>query len=297
MKIFITGSNGMLGSEICEQLIKTDLAIFASGRGENRLSQGEVNNNYSYINLDITDEEAVKEEIRKIAPNYIIQCAAMTQVDDCETNKRECLRINVDGTKNILTIAEELNCRFIYISTDFVFDGNDGPYTESNEPKPINFYGESKLLAEELVMQSEVPWTIVRTVLLYGKTDKINRSNFIYWVRDNLQNGKQIKVVNDQIRTPTFIPDLATGIISIMEKLAVGIYHISGEEVMTPYYLALKVADLLMLNKELIVPVDSTTFSQPGKRPLKTGFIIEKAQKHLGFTPTPIDAALSQIFI
>jgi dTDP-4-dehydrorhamnose reductase len=226
MKIFITGSNGMLGTEICEQLAKTELIIYASGRGENRVVLENPFSNFHYINLDITDAAKTREAILNLGPNYIIHCAAMTQVDDCEINKSECLRINVDGTKNVLSVAEEINCRFIYVSTDFVFDGNDGPYTEFAEPKPVNFYGESKLLAEELVMQSDIPWTIVRTVLLFGKTDKINRSNFIYWVRDNLHNQKQIKVVQDQIRTPTFIPDLAKGIISIIEKLAVGVYHI-----------------------------------------------------------------------
>lgn len=296
MKVIVTGSNGMLGSEICLQLLESEAMIYAIGRGENRLRSFEEHPNFHYFNIDITDKMAVWQCIEKINPDVVIHAAALTQVDDCELNKTICLSINVDRTKNLLNAVEELNCRFIYISTDFVFSGEGGPYSELDECRPVNFYGQSKLLAEELVMQSDLPWTIVRTVLLYGKTEKINRSNFVYWVRDSLVAGKSIKVVNDQVRTPTYIPDLAKGIRSIIERSAEGIFHISGCETLTPYQLAIKVAHVLKLDTRLIKAVDSTNFNQPGRRPLKTGFIIEKAAKYLGFTPTCVDDALSQIF-
>lgn len=296
MKILITGSNGMLGSELCEQLIEMKLDVYATSLGENRITFLESCPNFHFIELDITDSIATRYIIESTMPDVIIHAAAMTQVDDCELNKTKCLSINVEGTKNILHVAEDLNCRFIYISTDFVFSGDDGPYSEGDEAKPVNFYGQSKLLAEELVSQSDAAWSIVRTVLLYGKTEKINRSNFIYWVRDNLQANKPIQVVNDQIRTPTYIPDLVKGIITIAERSIEGVFHLSGNEIITPYQLALKVANKLDLNPTLIQEVDSSTFSQPGKRPLKTGFYIDKARQKLGFIPTSIDNALSQIF-
>ncbi len=296
MKILLTGANGMLGSAITEQLSKTNHTLLATGKGELRHNHLIFNEKSNYASLDITDQIRAKHLFDSFKPDAIIHSAAMTQVDDCELNKDQCYSINTASTMSLISLAKEVNAAFHFISTDFVFSGDDGPYVESDQIGPVNYYGETKELAEQYLIQSGLSWSIIRTVLLYGKTDQIKRSNFIYWVRDSLVESKPIKVVNDQIRTPTYIPDLAKGIIKAVEGQAKGIYHISGDEIMTPYQMAIEVARFLKLDEQLITPVDATTFTQPGKRPQRTGFYIKKAIDELGYAPTAFKTALAEIF-
>ena len=296
MKILLTGANGMLGSAITEQLSKTNHTLLATGKGDLRHNHLVFNELSDYTSMDIADRITSKKIINSFKPDAIIHSAAITQVDDCELNRDHCYSINTASTIELISIAKEVDAAFHFISTDFVFSGDDGPYVESDQTGPVNYYGETKELAEQYLIQSGLDWSIIRTVLLYGKTDQIKRSNFIYWVRDNLMESKPIKVVNDQIRTPTYIPDLAKGIIAVVEQEAKGIYHISGDEIMTPYEMAIKVARFLKLDEQLITPVDATTFTQPGIRPQRTGFHIKKAMEELGYMPTAFNTALAEIF-
>lgn len=296
MRILLTGSNGMLGSDLLKKLGETSHDILATGRGEDRTDISISHSNITYKELDILSLEAVVEATDSFKPQLIIHGAAMTQVDECEQNKTTCYATNVTGTDNLIAAADRVQARLMYISTDFVFSGKDGPYKEGDPTAPVNYYGETKELAECHVMESGLDWCIIRTILLYGKADPAKRSNFIYWVKNQLESGKQIKVVNDQIRTPTFIPDLTEGILLAIENHAAGIFHISGEEVMTPYEMAQRIAQYLDLNPSLMTPVDASVFSQAGRRPLKTGFIIDKAKSLLGYKPTRFEDSLKAIF-
>jgi dTDP-4-dehydrorhamnose reductase len=296
MKILITGANGMLGSTLTEQLLKTNHQILATGKGISRCNHLKFNKISRYATLDILNSNDIKDTVAKFQPGAIIHAAAMTQVDDCEQDKELCYSINTTASKQLMAEAQKCGASFYYVSTDFVFSGEDGPYKETDKTGPVNYYGESKLDTEDALKASGINWCIIRTVLLYGKTDHISRSNFIYWVRDNLQAQKPIKVVNDQIRTPTYIQDLAAGIIKAVELQARGIYHISGNDTLTPYEMAIQVADCLNLDKQLISPVDASTFTQVGRRPQKTGFYINKATEDLGYQPTEFKKALKIIF-
>jgi len=286
----------MLGSHLAEKLSQSGHQTWATGKGECRLPSHLLHANFIYQNLDITQKDAVDQTINSVQPDVIVHAAAMTQVDDCEQNMSLSYSVNVDGTRNLLESAEEVNSRFCLISTDFVFSGASGPYSENDPTGAVNYYGQTKELAEQLVMSSRLHWSIARTVLLYGKADPSKRSNFIYWVKQNLEAGKHIKVVNDQIRTPTFIPDLANGIDLMIEKGSRGIFHLSGKDILTPYQMAILIAKHLHLNEALIEPVDASIFTQIGKRPLKTGFVIDKAVNELGYHPTSFKNALSSIF-
>jgi dTDP-4-dehydrorhamnose reductase len=203
--------------------------------------------------------------------------------------------VNVGATRAILKAAQLKKSYFIYISTDFVFDGEEGPYDESAIPNPVNLYGESKLLAEEMVQLSGLHWCIIRTVLVYGNKVPGGRSNFVLWVKDKLEKGEPIKVVNDQIRTPTYVEDLAKGILLAIMKHAKGIYHISGKDTCTPYQLACEIAKLTKKDVDLITPVDASVFPEPAKRPPKTGFIIIKAIKELGYVPHSLNEGLESM--
>ncbi|HUP11663.1 MAG TPA: SDR family oxidoreductase, partial [Niastella sp.] len=248
--------------------------------------------NYTYREMDIANALEVFAVMTQEKPDVVVHAAAMTQVDDCELRPQQCERINVQGTSQVLTDAETFSSHFIYISTDFVFDGEQGNYAEEDDTKPISLYGFTKLQAESMVQTSTIPFAIVRTCLVYGNLLKGTRSNIVSWVKESLEQGKTIQVVSDQVRTPTYVEDLAKGIALIIEKKATGIYHISGKDWLTPYDIALKTAAKFNLDASKIVKVDAATFKQPGRRPLKTGFVIEKARKELGFEPMSFDEGL-----
>jgi dTDP-4-dehydrorhamnose reductase len=177
------------------------------------------------------------------------------------------------------------NPHFIHLSTDFIFDGTRGPLTEEEKPNPLSYYAETKLEAERIVIASKLKWAIARTVLVYGIVDNMSRSNIVLWVKQNLEQGKTINVVDDQFRTPTLAEDLADGCILIAEKGAEGIFNISGKDFYSIIDLAYAVADYYKLDKSLIKPSKSADIKQPAKRPPKTGFIIDKARKVLGYNP------------
>ncbi|WP_026968588.1 SDR family oxidoreductase [Algoriphagus terrigena] len=281
-KILITGANGLLGQKLVEQLVERgEFVVIATGKGPSRLN-GE---GFYYQELDITDPAQVDQVICEVAPAVIIHGAAITNVDQCELNQEDCLKVNVKATEYLVSAAEKTQCHFIFVSTDFIFSGNAGPYNEEATPDPVNFYGETKVAGEDLVRNSKTSWAIARTVLVYGIANDLSRSNIILWVKNSLEVGKEIHVVNDQVRTPTLAEDLALGCILIAEQRATGIFNIAGSDLLTPYEMAIQTADYFGLDRNLIKETDSARFSQPAKRPMKTGFIIEKARKQLGFEP------------
>ena len=295
MKILITGANGLLGQHLVKLLIdSTDYSLTATGKGLSRLPI-DSSNRYDYFSLDITDGVAVNHFIALHKPAIIIHTAAITQVDDCEKDPVHCWDTNVTANRFLLGAAERVGAKFIYISTDFVFDGEAGPYVETDIPAPVNYYGSSKLGAEKSVIESKLSWCIIRTVVVYGNILVGNRNNMVSWVQNNLTQGKSIQVVSDQLRTPTYVEDLAKGILLAIQKNASGIYHISGQEVMSPYDMALATADYLHLDKTLIEKVSAAIFIQAGKRPAKTGFIIDKAKNELGFSPLNFNEGLKKM--
>ena len=283
-KILITGANGLLGQKLAELLLpRTDVELLATSRGENKLAG--VLPTLPFRSMDVTDPEQVEQVVSEFRPTHIIHTAAMTNVDQCETDHEGALKLNRDAVQYLVDACEKYNVHLVHLSTDFIFDGEAGPYSEEAEANPISFYGETKLMAEEIVKKARCKWAILRTVLVYGVVHDYGRTNIVLWVRDSLQNGKTINVVDDQFRTPTLAEDLAMGSWLAVKHDAEGIYNISGSEMLTPYQMALQVADYFSLDKSLIVKADASTFSQPARRPPRTGFDISKAQRELGYQP------------
>ncbi|UYZ59048.1 SDR family oxidoreductase [Hymenobacter latericus] len=285
MRLLITGANGLLGQKLIGLLHQEPgVELIATSRGSNRL--GEVFPNVPFAALDVTNAEQVAQVIGELKPTHVIHTAAMTNVDECELNHEACWLQNVTATENLARTCAALDVHLTHLSTDFIFDGSHGPLTEDATPNPISYYGQSKLAAEQAVQNTpNLRWAIARTVLVYGVLHGGGRTNIVLWVRNSLREGKQIKVVNDQWRTPTLAEDLAQGCWLIAKQSALGIYNISGRELLTPYDIALRVADHFSLDKSLIIEADGSTFTQPAKRPPRTGFIIEKAEKELGYRP------------
>lgn len=295
MKILLTGANGLLGQHLVKLLLEKGYTVIATGKGLSRLPF-DLSGQYRYYEADITDEMDMYAVMQNEKPDVVIHAAAMTQVDDCELHPEKCERVNVYGTANVAALAEEFARFLIYISTDFVFDGEQGDYREEDELKPVSWYGFTKMQAESIVQTSRIPWSIVRTCLVYGNILQGTRNNIISWVKQNLEQQKPIRVVSDQWRTPTYVEDLAKGILLIIEKQATGIYHLSGSEKMTPYDIALHTADKFRLDKGLIEKVDAANFTQPGRRPPKTGFVIEKAKRELGYEPLSFTEGVNRMF-
>jgi len=295
MKILITGANGLLGQHLVKLLLDTTAHdIIATGKGDPRYVVQ--NSRLHYYALDITDGMAVHSLFEKLLPDTIVHCAALTQADECELNPIKAWEINVTATRFIVEAAKKINAFLIFISTDFVFDGINGPYKETDTVNPVSYYGSTKVAAEKSVAESGLPYAIARTCLLYGNIFAGTRNNVISWVKENLEQVKKIKVVSDQWRTPTYVEDLAKGILLIAEKKAVGLFHISGKDFLSPYDMAMATAAYLHLDASLIEKVDASVFTQPAKRPVTTGFIIDKAKNELGYEPLSFREGMMKMY-
>lgn len=279
-KIVITGSNGLLGQSLLKLLLKEKdiYEVFGFSKGENRSGR----NDFSYVSIDITDEENLKKTLVEIQPYAIINTAAMTQVDDCETQKEACDLLNIEVVKWLKEVAEIIDCQLIHLSTDFIFDGEKGNYKETDIPNPLSYYGLSKLKSEEILLNSTIDFTIIRTILVYGKVFDMSRTNIVLWVKEMLENGKEITIVDDQFRMPTFVDDLALSCKLAIDKRATGIYHISSTKLMSVFEIVQKIATFFELDKKLIKPTSSAVLNQKAKRPPKTGFDVSKATSVLG---------------
>ncbi len=282
-RILITGSNGLLGQKLVELLVqKRDITVIATASGKNRLP---FTNGYLYQEMDVTSVEMVDAVIGEVRPDIMIHTAAMTNVDQCEMEKDACWKVNVTAVENLVEACRKYDVFLEHVSTDFVFDGTSGPYKEDDLPNPVSFYGWSKYAAEKAVANSGLRWAVARTVLVYGIAHDMSRSNIILWVKKSLEEGKQIKVVTDQFRTPTLAEDLAIGCYLIADQQAEGIFNISGKDFLTPFEMAVMAADYFDLDKSLISPTDASAFTQPARRPPRTGFDLIKSRNILGYEP------------
>ena len=283
IKVVVTGSNGLLGQSLINLLLKEKevYQVIGFSRGENRSGRDD----FSYVSIDITDRENLKDTLSKIQPNFIINTAAMTQVDDCEVNKEACDLLNVTVVKWLEQVSDEINAHLIHLSTDFIFDGLKGNYKETDTPNPLSYYGFSKLKSENILIESKIHYTILRTILVFGKVYDMSRSNIVLWVKSMLEKGEEITIVDDQYRAPTYVEDLALACKISMDKKATGIYNISSNELLSVFEIVQQIADAFGLDKNLIKPISTSTLNQTAPRPAKTGFDLSKTNKVLEFYP------------
>ena len=290
-KILVTGSNGLLGQKITERVLKQkDVELIATSRGENRYPE---KSGYVYADLDICDQARIREVLTKHRPDSVIHTAAMTNVDACEKNKEECYRLNVEAVRYLVSACKDLDIHLIHLSTDFIFDGENGPYSEEDEANPVSYYGQTKLDAEELIQNSSCRAAILRTIIVYGIVNDMSRSNIVLWAKSALEKGDPINVVDDQWRMPTLAEDLAECCILAAKKQAEGVFNASGKDMMSIIDLVREVADYWQLDKSLIMPISSSSLNQPARRPKRTGFILDKTIRELGYQPHSFREGLS----
>ena len=297
-RILITGSNGLLGQKIVHQLLHNEsYVLLATSMGENRMSiLKEANYSKNYQSLDITNQEEVEKVVASFKPNVVINTAAMTNVDACETDRENCWKLNVTAVEYLIDACKKVDAHLIHLSTDFVFDGENGPYKEEDIAVPLSYYGESKLASENRMQNSGLKhWSIARTIIVYGVAENMSRSNIVLWAKEALEKKQPIKVVDDQFRMPTWADDLATGCLLIADKQANGIFHLSGKDFMSIYELVERVADYFGLEKNTMEKIKSNSLNQAAKRPPKTGFVLDKSIKILGYNPISFEEGLKKI--
>jgi dTDP-4-dehydrorhamnose reductase len=289
--VLITGSNGLLGQKLIDlYLTKTDKIVIGSGVGPCRHP---LRDQFKYIELDITDEAQVQFKLNEFHIDTVINTAAMTNVDTCETDHEGCDKLNISAVKYLVNACNSINAHLIHLSTDFIFDGQHGPLTEKEEPNPLSYYGWSKLKGEQEIINNSNCYTILRTVLVYGVVADMSRSNIVLWAKSALEKQQPMKVVNDQFRTPTLAEDLAMGCFLTESKFVQGIFNISGKDFMRIDELVFRVADFFGYDKSCVSTTSSDVLNQAAKRPPITGFIIDKARKELGYEPHSFEEGLA----
>ena len=287
--ILITGSEGQLGKSIYNAL-HDKFKVLPTSRS--------LSNNLDSNYLDITDKDNVQKILSKFKPDILINCAAFTNVDKSETNKSLAHMINVKGMKNIIDCSLS-STHIIQISTDYVFDGCNSPYKENDMTYPINYYGKSKLEAENVLRGSRKKWTILRPNVLFG-CDLTSNANFLGWIYKSLNDNNPITVVDDQISNPTFINDMVNAIFQTIIMSYEGILHIGSDNYLSRFEFARQFADIFNFNLKLINPISTKELSlinkkYKAKRPLNSSLSIEKVEQELNINMHSTKFSLERI--
>ena len=289
-RTLVIGSNGLLGQKIVELLVRGSTGVITCASIEERpvrdLQSAE------YLQFDITSKKDVKRVVAESDPDVIINCAAMTNVDACENQRELAWKINVGGVENIIESARKDSLVVVHVSTDYIFDGKAGPYTEDDRPEPLSYYGKTKLASENALRASGLPYFIARTMVLYGYATDV-KPNFALWLIQNLEKQATVTVVDDQIGNPTLVDDLAYGMLRGIELGRTGIFNIAGRDIVNRYVFAQELARVFGFNPGLIVPIKTAQLRQPAPRPLKSGLITLKAEVELGIKPSTMAEGLA----
>ncbi|HFE64330.1 MAG TPA: dTDP-4-dehydrorhamnose reductase [Caldithrix sp.] len=289
-KVFITGANGLLGQALVETLKDVSVVVASGVEAEHFCPVDGV----EYLQLDITRAANCNDVVKNLRPDFIINSASFTHVDACEEQRELCWNINVKGVENLARVARKIGTHLIHYSTDYVFNGTDGPYSEGDYCEPVGYYGRSKLASENVIRQIGCAGTIVRTCVLYG-TGKRVKQNFFLWVLNNLQAGNKITVVTDQFNNPTLVEDLAVGTQKILETSWKGTIHLAGADYLNRYDFARAIASVFALPEDLIVPITSDRLAQKAPRPPRGGLKIDLAKEILDFDPKTVNEALTYL--
>jgi dTDP-4-dehydrorhamnose reductase len=287
LKLLITGASGLYGSKLAKLALDRGIEVYSSD-----IQSLSVYGNF--VKLDISNKAQVEEAFKTIKPDVVVHAAALTDVDKCELNKALAWRVNVDGTKNIADACQTAEAFLFCVSTDYVFSGEKGSYSEYDARDPVNYYGLTKVEAEEIV-KCLPEYFIARPSVIYGSTPAAGKVNFVLWLIETLRRGERVKIVTDQWNTPTLNTNLAEMTLEVLERRLTGIYHLCGATRVSRLEFAKKIADAFDLDKSLIDKVSSSQFSWPAKRPSDSSLDTSKAQRNLKCKPLSMADALEQL--
>ena len=286
-RILVFGANGMLGQRLIEFYSKQPgIQLLACSAEDEPVFE-----DIEYRKIDITRREEVKDLMYDFYPDVIVNAAAFTNVDLSETDRELAWKTNVKGVEYIAEVSRVIDSHIVHISTDYIFDGKKGPYSETDKPNPLGYYARTKLASENVLHTSGTYNTILRTIVLYGIAHN-SRPDFVRWVVNSLRGEKKIRIVTDQISNPTFIDDLVQAISKVIEYKKFGVFNIGGKEFLSRFDFTIRIADFFDLDKSFVAPITTKDLNQEAPRPLKSGLIILKAETQLGYKPHTINESL-----
>jgi len=283
MKFLVTGSTGLVGSQVVKDLVQQNHTVYSCYHDE-KPSHG------TLIQLDLTDQDKIIQTLQETKPDRIIHLAAMTNVELCETEKELATQINVKTTETIAKQAAKQQVFFVYVSTDYVFDGTIGMKKEDDPPNPLGFYGKSKLEGEHTLNNLASNWCITRTSTPFGSYPK--KKSFPLWVKENLESKKEIPVLIDQFTSPTYVPNLSKMLIEVATRQISGVIHLAGATRISRYDLAELVAEKLNLEKKLLIPTKIDEMDWKAQRPKDSSLDVSLATEILNEKPQKIEQSL-----
>lgn len=275
-RVLVTGGNGLLGTKTIGLLLslgRQPISVSLEPDCLNRFL-----GDFPYSSLDITDPAAISSLFAELKPEAVVHTAAFTAVDACETQRDLSWRVNVDGSANVALGAAEVGARLVHVSTEYVFDGANGPYTEDDLPNPISHYGRTKLESEKAVKERCRDWVIGRTTVLFGDAPNV-RPSFVRWLVDSLREGKEVRIVDDQISSPTLAENLAEMLLALLDSGKTGTYNTVGDSILDRYSFSTMIARVYGLDAGPVRRVKTSDLNQPAPRPLKAGLIMEKFKR------------------
>lgn len=279
MRVLITGGKGLLGNSLLKTSTSNTDIVWTYFKNPPHITIPNA------VYLDLNNKDTIEKVFSNFIPDWVIHTAGNGNVDWCEKNKEEAYRINVEGTKNIVSACKKYKTRIIYISSNAVFDGNNPPYKETAPAIPVNFYGHTKIICEHIVKAFIEDPVIVRPILMYGWDSEGERSNPITWLIKALRERKKVKMVDDIFVNPLYVMDCAKGIWKIVESEKTGIYHFAGKDCMSRYEMAIETARVWGLDENLIEPVKNAYFKDIAPRPFNTCYDTNKMENELGIKP------------
>jgi dTDP-4-dehydrorhamnose reductase len=277
-RVLVCGSNGLLGQRLAWLLDSDDAYEVLHSSHHRAFAEEDIL--IDYTQLDISNRSDVKSLVTSYRPDVILNAAAMTNVDACEREREQAWKMNVTAVENLVEVSRRIGSKLVHVSTDYVFDGKFGNYTETDRVNPVNYYGKTKLAGENIIVASGIDFAILRTIVVYGTGVNV-RNNFALWVINNLNDEIPIRCADDQISNPTYVADLALAMKVCADTDAAGIYHIAGSEALSRYEFAVKTASVFGFDASLINKVHSSELQQLAQRPLRTSFVTEKAKREL----------------
>lgn len=293
MRILVTGANGLVGRRLCALLAGRGHDVIGLGRGPLRATLGP---RTQYVAVELTDASALTQALETARPQTVIHCAAMTDVDGCEKQPSTAWAANVDAVATLARAARTLEYHLVHVSTDYVFDGNAGPYDVDAIPHPRGAYAISKHAGEEAVrvLCPASRWTIARTAVVYG-WPSAGKNNFGSWLIESLKNNKPVKLFVDQFVSPSHAGNVAEMLAELGERQLPGIWHTSGADIVDRVTFGKKLCAAVGFNASLIEPSRMADVNLPSPRPAKSGLIVTKTAQLLEAKPMTLDASLLRL--
>jgi dTDP-4-dehydrorhamnose reductase len=290
-RVLLTGADGLVGQALQRRLAHwREADVLATGLEPTPLLSAHAG---GYVPLDVTDGAALERAFLDFAPGVVVHAAALSKVEACEREKARCWAVNVDATAALARLCKRHGARLVLLSTDFLFDGTAGPYAEDDRPAPVNAYGRSKLAAENALRLAGLSrWTVVRTSLVFGTGERLRRTNVATLLARELAAGRVLEAASDQLRTPTYAPDLADGLLRLIRFDKNGVYHLAGRERLSVFDFCRRAAARFGFDPALVRSTTTADLHPDAPRPLDGGLLILRAESEVGFRPRPLDAAL-----